>query len=213
MARHKSKTPLVAAARRAGVTDERVLAAVAAVPREAFVPPEMTGQVDDDRPLQIGAAQTTSQPSLIAAMIEALDLEGHERVLEVGTGLGYEAALLSHLAAEVHTVERHASLAAQARECLAAAGIDGVTVHVGDGTQGVPEHAPYAAIIVAAATPKIPPALAAQLEDGGRLLAPVGPEGDQQVIRYRAVDGELQADRRLVPVRFVPLVSDERPPA
>ena len=213
MARRRSQTPLVAAARRAGVTDERVLAAVAAVPRTAFVPAEMAERVDDDRPLQIGSGQTTSQPSLIAAMLEALELEGHERVLEVGTGLGYEAALLAHLAAEVHTVERHASLAAQARERLAAAGIDGVTVHVGDGTQGVPDHAPYAAIIVAAATPEVPPALAAQLEDGGRLLAPVGPEGDQQVIRYRATAGELRFDRRLVPVRFVPLVPDVRPPA
>ena len=211
MARRRTKSPLVAAARRAGVTDERVLAAVAAVPRAAFVPAEFTDRVDDDRPLQIGSGQTTSQPSLIAAMIQALELEGHERVLEVGTGLGYEAALLAQLAAEVHTIERHARLAEKARSCLAAAGVEGVTVHVGDGTRGVPEHAPYAAIIVAAATREVPAALAAQLEDGGRLLAPVGPAGHQQVVRYRAVDGRLEPDRQLVPVRFVPLVADEEP--
>ncbi|MFW6009738.1 MAG: protein-L-isoaspartate(D-aspartate) O-methyltransferase [Actinomycetota bacterium] len=209
MARRRKRTALVEAARRVGVSAPRVLDAIAAVPREAFVPPDLVADVDEDRPLPIGEGQTTSQPSLIAAMVEALELTGEERVLEVGTGYGYEAALLAHLAAEVHTIERHAPLAEQARQSLAAAGIGSVTVHVGDGTRGLPEHAPFDAIIVAAATHEVPDALASQLVDGGRLIAPVGGVGSQQVIRYvRGAEG-LRPDRRLVPVRFVPLVADE----
>lgn len=200
---------MVEAARRVGVSDPRVLDAVAAVPRGAFVPSAHAAEVDEDRPLPIGEGQTTSQPSLVAAMVAALELTGDERVLEVGTGYGYQAALLSHLAAEVHTIERHAPLAEEARQRLAAAGIEAVTVHVGDGTRGLPEHAPFDAIIVAAATREVPDALASQLAEGGRLIAPVGGAGDQQVIRYVRGHAGLRPDQRLVPVRFVPLVPDE----
>ncbi len=203
-----SEPALVAAARRAGVTDPRVLAAVAAVPRAAFVPRSARRLVDEDRPIPIGEQQTTSQPSLIASMLASLHLDGHERVLEVGTGTGYEAALLSHLVAEVHTVERYASLVEQARQNLAGAGCTNVHVHVGDGTRGWPDAAPYDAIVVAAATAEVPAALAAQLIDGGRLLAPVGGSGGQELIRYVARDGHLYEDRRIVPVRFVPLVPE-----
>ena len=208
MRRRSPEPALVAAARAAGVTDPRVLEAVAAVPRAAFVSRSARRHVDEDRPIPIGEQQTTSQPSLIASMLASLHLDGHERVLEVGTGTGYEAALLSHLAAEVHTVERYASLAQQARENLAEVGCTNVHVHVGDGTQGWPAAAPFEAIIVAAATSQVPQPLVDQLADGGRLLAPVGGSGGQELIRYVARDGQLHEDRRIVPVRFVPLVPE-----
>lgn len=210
MSRRSTQKALVAAARRAGVTDARVLDAVRSVPRESFVPPDLRGHAADDRPLRIGEDQTTSQPSLIATMVAALELDGTERVLEIGTGLGYEAALLGQLAAEVHTIERHRSLADAARRCLADAGCENVTVHVGDGTRGLPEHAPYDAVVIAAAAGRVPAAVTDQLVEGGWVVAPVGSSGTQQVVRYRAAGGDLVEDRRMVPVRFVPLVEDPR---
>jgi protein-L-isoaspartate(D-aspartate) O-methyltransferase len=203
-------TPQVAAARRAGVRDERVLAALAAVPRDRFVPEERRREAHLDQPLPIGSGQTTSQPSLIATMLSELELSGSERVLEVGTGYGYQAALLAHLAAEVHSVERHVSLADEARDNLASVGL-AVDVVAGDGTRGLPAHAPYDAIIVAAATDEVPPALAQQLTEGGRLVAPVGPSGLQTVVVYERRGDGLVELRRTTPVRFVPLVSDEGP--
>jgi protein-L-isoaspartate(D-aspartate) O-methyltransferase len=209
MARRSSEPDLVAAARRAGVEDPRVLAAVAAVPRAAFVPEDVRGEVGLDRPLRTEEGQTTSQPSLIASMVAALELTGTERVLEVGTGYGYQAALLAHLAGEVHTVERFPALAARARENLAATGLSDVHVVAGDGTRGLPEHAPYDAIIVAAATSELPPALGEQLVEGGRLVAPVGPTDRQEVRLYERRGDGLTELRRLVGVRFVPLVSGD----
>ncbi len=202
-----AERPQVAAARRAGVTDERVLAAVAAVARERFVPPAARSEVDLDRPLRIGSSQTTSQPSLVAAMLEALQLTGTERVLEVGTGLGYQASLLGRLAAEVHTIERHGVLADRARENLEDDGLTNVTVHTGDGTLGAPGAAPFDAVIVAAAAPTVPPALAEQLVEGGRLVAPIGPPGAQVVVVHEQRDGQLVVLERLTAVRFVPLIS------
>jgi protein-L-isoaspartate(D-aspartate) O-methyltransferase len=205
--RDRDPTPQVAAARRAGVRDRRVLAALAAVPRARFVPADRSREVHLDRPLRIGSGQTTSQPSLIATMLCELELTGTERVLEVGTGHGYQAALLAHLAAEVHSVERHAALAVEARHNLGALGLE-VDVVEGDGTRGLPEHAPYDAIIVAAATGAVPPALVEQLTDGGRLVAPVGGPDLQTVIVYERRGDELVELRRTTPVRFVPLVAD-----
>lgn len=213
MRRTRSEAPLVAAARRAGVTDRRLLDAVAAVPRDRFVPPEDRRSSTRDRPVPIGLGQTTSQPSLIALMIDALALTGSETVLEIGTGFGYQAAVLSHLAAQVVTVERHEALAAQARQNLDACGLDNVEVVVADGTRGWPPRAPYDAIVIAAAADEIPAALGAQLVDGGRLVAPVGPQGEQEVRLYLAADGDLRLERRLTAVRFVPLVADPHPDA
>ncbi len=197
---------LVAALRAQGIRDRRVLAAFRAVPRARFVPPEAAGQAYLDEPVRIPHGLVTTQPSLIAAMVAALRLTGRERVLEVGTGLGFQTAILARLAGQVVSVERLADLAEQARANLAAAGIGRVTVVVGDGTLGVPEHAPYQAIVVAAASPRIPPPLIEQLAPGGRLVHPVGPGGHEQVTTFHKEGERLVADARLVPARFVPLL-------
>lgn len=189
-----------------GVRDRRVLAAFRAVPRALFVPAEAAPQAYLDEPIRIPHGQVTTQPSLIAAMVAALGLTGGERVLEVGTGLGFQTAILARLARMVVSVERFADLAAQARANLTAAGVGGVTVVVGDGTLGVPEHAPYQAIVVAAAAPRVPGPLVEQLADGGRLVHPVGPGGREEVTAFSKQAGRLVADARLVPARFVPLV-------
>ena len=189
-----------------GVRDRWVLAAFRAVPRALFVPAEAAPQAYLDEPIRIPHGQVTTQPSLIAAMVAALGLTGGERVLEVGTGLGFQTAILARLARMVVSVERFADLAAQARANLTAAGVGGVTVVVGDGTLGVPEHAPYQAIVVAAAAPRVPGPLVEQLADGGRLVLPVGPGGGEEVTAFSKQAGRLVADARLVPARFVPLV-------
>jgi protein-L-isoaspartate(D-aspartate) O-methyltransferase len=201
-----SPEDLVRVLRAEGIRDRRVLAAFRVVPRARFVPPEATGQAYLDVPVRIPHGQVTTQPSLIAAMVAALGLTGGERVLEVGTGLGFQTAILARLARRVVSVERFADLAAQARANLAAAGVDGVTVVVGDGTLGVPEHAPYQAIVVSAASPRVPGPLVAQLDDGGRLVHPVGPGGREEVTVFTKRADRLVADTRLVPARFVPLV-------
>jgi protein-L-isoaspartate(D-aspartate) O-methyltransferase len=189
-----------------GIRDRRVLAAFGAVPRAEFVPPAAAGQAYVDVPIRIPHGQVTTQPSLIAAMVAALELSGSERVLEVGTGLGFQTAILAMLARQVVSIERFPALAAQARANLAAAGLSQVTVVVGDGTLGVPEHAPYQAIVVAAASPRIPPPLVEQLAPGGRLVHPVGPGGHEQVTAFHQEADRLVADARLTPARFVPLV-------
>jgi protein-L-isoaspartate(D-aspartate) O-methyltransferase len=190
------------------ITDERVLAAMRAVPRELFVPPAERDRAYDDAALPIGAGQTISQPYMVARICEALGLRGTERVLDVGTGSGYQAAVLAELADEVHTIERVPELAERARETLAAAGYDRVQVHVGDGTLGLPEHAPYAAIAVAAAAPRLPEALYRQLEPRGRLVVPVGRRRGQELqLVVRSPEGP--AVIRSVPCRFVPLVGEE----
>jgi protein-L-isoaspartate(D-aspartate) O-methyltransferase len=190
------------------VTDERVLAAMATVPRELFVPPELRGRAYEDAALPIGHGQTISQPYMVARICEELALRGDQRVLDVGTGSGYQAAVLAELAAEVHTIERIPELAEQARLNLAAAGYDRVTVHVGDGTLGVPEHAPYDAIAVAAAAPQPPPSLYEQLSPRGRLVVPVGRRwGQELLVVVRSPEGPAVV--RSVPCRFVPLVGAE----
>lgn len=189
-----------------GIRDPRVLAAFRHVPRETFVPSGLQAYAYDDRPLPIGEGQTISQPYIVALTVEALALRGHERVLEIGTGSGYEAAILSALGASVYSVERLTSLAASARENLARAGFPGVHVLCADGTLGWAEHAPYDAIAVSAAAPAVPAALLEQLAVGGRLVLPVGSDTDQMLLRVTQVrHGEFR-EEELEPVRFVPLI-------
>ena len=191
------------------IDDERVLEAMRRVPRELFVPEELRGRAYDDAALPIGSGQTISQPAMVALICELLALRGGELVLDVGTGSGYQAAVLAELAAEVHTIERLPELAELARANLAAAGYaDRVAVHVGDGTLGDREHAPFAAIAVAAAAPDVPETLYEQLEPNGRLVLPVGSRYDQLLqLVVRAADGRKVV--RSVPCRFVPLVGRE----
>jgi protein-L-isoaspartate(D-aspartate) O-methyltransferase len=191
-----------------GIVDERVLAAIERVPREAFVPEAFRDRAYDDAALPIGEGQTISQPYMVARICEALALRGGERVLDVGAGSGYQAAVLAELAGEVHTIERLATLAESAREALVAAGYERVHVHLGDGTLGLPEHAPFAGIAVAAAAPEMPQALYDQLEAGGRLVVPVGGlEGQELQLIVRSPEGP--AVLRSVPCRFVPLVGEQ----
>jgi len=184
-----------------------VLAAMGRVPRELFVPPELRGRAYGDAALPIGEGQTISQPYMVARICEELALHGGERVLDVGTGSGYQAAVLAELAGEVHTIERIPELAETARANLVAAGYERrVHVHVGDGTRGVPEHAPFGAIAVAAAALEAPPALYDELEPRGRLVVPVGgPEGQWLEVVVRTPEGPAVV--RTVPCRFVPLVA------
>ena len=190
------------------VADERVLAAMERVPRELFVPEELRNRAYEDAALPIGDGQTISQPYMVAKICEALSLRGDERVLDVGSGSGYQAAVIAELAAEVDTIERIPELAALARENLVAAGYGHVRVHVGDGTRGLPERAPFDAIAVAAAAPRLPHTLYEQLELRGRLVVPVGRFGVQRLeVIVRSPEGP--AVLKSVPCRFVPLVGEE----
>ncbi|HEY5427945.1 MAG TPA: protein-L-isoaspartate(D-aspartate) O-methyltransferase [Solirubrobacteraceae bacterium] len=201
--------PALALARRLAeaVSDERVLSAVAAVPRERFVPELDRPRAYENVALPIACEQTISQPIVVARMLELLELEPGDRVLDIGTGSGYHAALLSRLAAAVWTVERYPQLSAAAREALDTLGCANVVCVVGDGWGGLPEHAPFDAINVAAATgDRLPPALETQLAVGGRLIAPVGTDRQFLVRVRRTADGFVR--ERLDPVRFVPLVHE-----
>ena len=194
--------------RRRGITDERVLAAMDRVPRELFVPASLSEHSYDDGALPIGHHQTISQPFVVATICSLLALRGTERVLDVGSGSGYQAAVLAELAAEVVTIERIPELAAEARTRLQVAGYASVDVCVGDGSLGVPERAPFDAIAVAAAAPRVPSALYDQLAEGGRLVLPRGTRwGQELVLVVRTHDGS--AERASIPCRFVPLVGDE----
>ncbi len=194
---------LVRACRAAGVTDGAVLAAVAAVPRAEFVPLDTRGRAYADTPLPIPHGQVTTQPSLVARMIEALSLRGGERVLEVGTGFGWQTALLGRLAGEVWSVERFADVAATATAHLA--GCANVHVVVGDGSTGLREHAPFDAVLVAAAYPTVPQPLADQLATGGRLVQPLGNGGAEEVLAFEKLGGELVPRGRVCSAHFVRL--------
>jgi len=190
-----------------GVSDERMLAVMRAVPRHLFVPTYQRDAAYRDTPLAIGQGQTISQPYIVALMTELLELAGDERVLEIGTGSGYQAAILGRLAAEVITVERFPSLAQEARDRLAALGYSNVRVEVGDGSRGWPEGAPYDAIVVTAASPGVPDPLPDQLADGGRLVVPVGPRWTQHLVRVRREGGAFKRET-LIGVAFVPLIGE-----
>lgn len=201
----RSAEDLLQAIRAAGVVDERVLEAVRLTPRAEFVPASHVASAYRDEPLPIGHAQVTTQPSLSAMMIEGLGLSGEERVLEIGTGLGFQTALLARLAANVVSVERWPDLVGRARRSLARAGLENVVLYVGDGSLGVPEHAPYDAVIVSAAFPEVPPPLIAQLRPNGRLVQPIGSGGNEEVVLFqRTADGLLRR-RVLTSARFVRL--------
>jgi len=197
---------LVAAARAAGVRDARILAAIEAVPRAEFVPEEVAEWAYDDRPLAIAHGQVTTQPSLVARMVAALGLLGDERVLEIGTGFGWQTALLARLARLVWSVERWPDLADEARTRLERVGAENVEVVVGDGSGGHPEHAPYDAILVAAAYPSVPAALGAQLAEGGRLVQPIGPGGAEEVVLFERPGERLERRRVVTLAHFVRLV-------
>ena len=191
--------------RRRGITDERVLAAMEEVPRERFVPEDQLNQAYRDGALRIGEGQTISQPWIVACMAQLLELEGDERVLEVGTGSGYAAAVLSRVCREVITIERYGSLAEAARRKLEVLGYDNVEVRVGDGTRGAPDRAPFGGIsVTATALDEPPPALVEQLAPGAAIVCPVDRGGRELLMRFR--EGQAEA---VAPVRFVPLVPEE----
>ena len=194
--------------RRRGIHDLRVLRALELVPREHFLEPEQAEFAYADQALPIECGQTISQPYVVAAMTEALAIEPTHKVLEIGTGSGYQAAVLAHLAGHVVTVERYRTLAEIAERRLRELELDNVTVLVGDGTLGAPEYAPFDRIVVTAATPELPQGLVDQLREGGILIAPVGPiAGVQSLARFRKKAGSEGLEREeLMPVRFVPLV-------
>ncbi len=196
---------LAAAARAGGVTDLRVREAIRRTPRAAFVPGAYASRAYDDVPVPIPHGQVTTQPSLSAAMIGALGLTGAEQVFEVGTGYGYQTALLARLAARVVSIDIWADLADQARRNLAAQGIGNVVVLAGDGTEGAPDFAPFDAIVVSAACPRVPSPLSAQLRTGGRLVQPIGPGGAEHVVLYEKGRDGLRLVRTLTEASFVRL--------
>ncbi len=191
--------------RQRGIGDERVLAAMERVPRHEFAPERYRDQAYEDHPLPIGEGQTISQPYIVAVMLDALKLAPTDKVLEIGTGSGYVTALLAELTAHVISIERHESLAESALALLAALGYSNLKVVTGDGTQGFLESAPYDAIVVSAAAAEMPPALIAQLGDGGRMIIPVGSEDSQQLRLVRVENGQPHIEFREL-CRFVPLI-------
>lgn len=211
MSSERDNTPrtsdeLIDLLRRQGVANERVLLAIAATPRDRFISDEQREEAWHNKPLPIGANQTISQPSVVALMTDALRLRGNEHVLEIGTGSGYQAAVLSRLAADVVSVERQVSLAESARAVLARLGIKNVNIVIGDGSQGWPAEEPYDRIIVTAASPTVPQPLLGQLiDDGGLLVIPVGTPDEQELVLIERT-GARYTRHALGPVRFVPLV-------
>jgi protein-L-isoaspartate(D-aspartate) O-methyltransferase len=194
--------------RNRGISDPRVLDAMLRVPRHEFVPEPYRAQAYEDHPLPIGDGQTISQPYIVALMLESLHLAPADKVLEVGTGSGYVTALLAELAAQVFSVERHASLAESARKLLAGLGYANVSVITGDGALGLPAFAPFDAILVSAAALHLPPSLPAQLRDGGRMIIPIGSPDSQQLHFIRVVNGQVIDSLREL-VRFVPLLPSQ----
>lgn len=199
---------LAARAKAAGVENDRLLEAMRQVPRAQFVPPGTEDMAYDDQPIPIGKGQTTTQPSLSAQMIDALGLTGTENVLEVGTGFGYQTALLARVADRVWSVERFEDLARTGQDNLARHGADNVEVVVGDGTQGLPEAAPFDAVLVSAASPEVPQPLVDQLADGGRLVQPIGGSGADTVVLFVKRGERLERERALTGARFVRLTGE-----
>jgi len=199
--RHMIETQL----RRRGIRDERVLEAMRMVPRHEFVPADLMDAAYDDRPLPIGERETISQPYIVAAITEAAHVARGDRVLEIGGGSGYQAAILAQLGATVYSIEINARLAEQACERVERLGYSNVQVIAGDGSEGLAAHAPYDVIIVSAGTPSVSPILLGQLADGGRLVAPVGNMRQQELLLLSQHDGQITT-RRLDPCQFVPLV-------
>lgn len=191
--------------RRRDIRDPQVLEAMVKVPRHRFVSGEYQNMAYSDGPLPIGCGQTISQPYIVALMTQLLELKGDTKVLEVGTGSGYQAAVLAHLAHEVHTIERHEELALEAVERLAELGLTNVEVHIGDGSQGLVEFAPYDGILVTAAAPSLPQALKEQLKTGGRIVIPVGGRGGQFLECWTRTENDYEC-RNVIPVAFVPLL-------
>ena len=190
-----------------GLTDNRILEAFQTVPRHLFVPEGQRQFAYSDGPLSIGSGQTISQPYIVAFMTQALELKEGDRVLEIGTGSGYQAAVLAELVREVHTIERHPELAEQAENLLRELGYQNIFVHRGDGTHGLPEFSPYQAVIVTAAAPEVPQPLLDQLADGGRLIMPVGGRSGQVLKRWKKTGDQLKQET-LSPVAFVPLIGE-----
>jgi len=191
-----------------GIRDPRVISVFEITPRHLFVPEEERPWSYDDYPLPIGFNQTISQPYIVALMTQSLGLTGSERVLEVGTGSGYQAAILSQIAAEVHTIEIIPELADRARKIFADLGIGNIYTYIGDGSVGLKQHAPFDAIIVTAAAPRVPQSLLEQLDDGGRLIIPVGSRGYQELELWTR-SGTTFTTHTIIPVAFVPLRGEQ----
>jgi protein-L-isoaspartate(D-aspartate) O-methyltransferase len=200
-----TQADLAEAIRADGIRDERVLAAFGAVPRAAFVPAQFVERAYVDAPLPIPHDQVTTQPSLVARMVEALDLSGSERVLEIGTGYGFQTAVLAHLAHFVWSIERWPDLAATARDCLSQHEVRNTEVFVGDGSEGLPGHAPFDAVLVSAAFPRVPAPLADQVAEGGRLVQPMGRGGMEEVVLFECGPRGLEQRRVLTGAHFVRL--------
>ncbi|HUR22006.1 MAG TPA: protein-L-isoaspartate(D-aspartate) O-methyltransferase [Vicinamibacterales bacterium] len=196
---------LVDTIRSKGIVDPAVLRAFEMTPRHAFVPTGLYHRAYDDAPLPIGSGQTISQPSIHAKYLELLSLKGHERVLEIGTGSGYQTVLLAHMAEQVFSIERIAAVLEQGKANIQRAGARNVSLLLGDGTVGWRAHAPYDAILVSAASPKVPDPLVEQLADGGKLIIPVGGQAEQELVMFTKRGAELIRES-VLPVRFVPLV-------
>jgi protein-L-isoaspartate(D-aspartate) O-methyltransferase len=190
-----------------GISNPRVLDAMLRVPRHEFVPDAYRAEAYEDHPLPIGEGQTISQPYVVALMLDLLQVSSADIILEVGTGSGYVTALLSQLAAQVFSIERHSSLAANTKEVLASLGYANVKIFTGDGTQGLPPHAPFDAILVSAAAPQVPDGLLAQLREGGRMVIPVGSPEAQELLLIRMINGQPQVSHHEA-VRFVPLIAE-----
>lgn len=206
------KIRLVMRLRQAGISDTGVLSAIERIPREAFVPPSFQDQAYEDCTLPIGQGQTLSQPQVVARMTQALKLDRRLKVLEVGTGSGYQAAILSRLCRRLYTIERHRALTEEAEQRFRALRLHNITTRVGDGSLGWPEQAPFARIIVTAAAAGVPGTLVDQLADGGLMVVPVGRPGAEQVLLRLSRDGDALREESLGGVRFVPLVAGAAPP-